>query len=98
MTSQNICSTQDPIVLIEGENMLFAFSDGRLKATGPAWKECQRPEKPCPRSGRDPMPEMYSPNSQKCRHCSYSGTAHMRDQEQALAVAKLIYPQAVLVP
>jgi len=94
---ENESYTQDPIVIVNGGNILFAYPDGRLHAAGPDWKECPRPEKPCPRNGRNPMPEMYSENDKKCKRCVYAATAYLNNREQAVAVAKLIYPDGQMV-
>ena len=68
---------------------MIAEDDGTLLVMGGRWKECPRPEKPCPRSGRDPMPEMYDKNNKKCQYCSYSGRMHLDSQEQAVRIAEI---------
>lgn len=76
---------------VSGEvGFLVAEDDGTLHAFGGRWKECPRPEKPCPRSGLDPMPEMYNKDHDKCKYCSYSGRIKLNDQQQAIRVAKII--------
>jgi len=75
---------------VSGEaTILIAEDDGTLHVFGGRWKECPRPEKPCPRSGRDPMPEMYDKNNKKCRYCSYSGRIYLDSQEQAIRIAEI---------
>jgi len=76
---------------ISGETaILIANDDGELIALGGRWKECPRPEKPCPRSGNDPMPEMYNKDHPKCRHCSYSSRLYLKDQNQAINIAHIL--------
>jgi hypothetical protein len=75
---------------VSGEaTIMIAEDDGTLFVMGGRWKECPRPEKPCPRSGRDPMPEMYNKDNPKCQHCSYSGRMHLDSQEQAVRIAEI---------
>lgn len=69
---------------------LVAYDDGTLHAFGGRWKECPRPVKPCPRSGREIMPEMYDKDNEKCKYCSYSGRIKLDSQEQAIRIAKII--------
>ena len=76
---------------VSGEiGFLVAYDDGTLHAFGGRWKECPRPEKPCPRSGNDPMPEMYNKDHKKCKYCSYSGRMKLDTQEQAIRIAEMI--------
>jgi len=76
---------------VSGEmGFLVAEDDGVLHAFGGRWKECPRPMKPCPRSGNDPMPEMYNKESKKCQHCSYSGRLYLDSQEQAVNIANIL--------
>ncbi len=76
---------------ISGEmGFLVAEDDGTLHAFGGRWKECPRPMKPCPRSGREPMPEVYNKESEKCKYCSYSGRMKLDSQEQAIRIAEII--------
>ena len=70
--------------------ILIAEDDGTLFACGGRWKECPRPEKPCPRYGNDPMPEMYKKDHPKCRHCSYSGRIYLDSQEHAIRIAHIL--------
>jgi len=75
---------------VSGEaTIMIAKDDGTLHVFGGRWKECPRPEKSCPRSGRDPMPEMYDENNKKCQYCSYSGRIHLDSQEQAIRIAEI---------
>jgi hypothetical protein len=69
--------------------ILIAEDDGTLIVMGGRWKECPRPEKPCPRSGRDVMPEMYDKNNKKCRQCTYAGRMYLDNQEQAIRIAEI---------
>jgi hypothetical protein len=85
------------IIVVDGSNFLVCDEDGTLSANGPDWHECPRPEKPCPRHGSEPMPEMYNPKHKKCLRCVYSGKAHLKDQEQAFDVAMKIYPNGKIV-
>jgi hypothetical protein len=75
---------------VSGEaTIMIAEDDGTLLVMGGRWKECPRPEKPCPRSGREPMPEMYNKDHPKCQYCSYSGRMHLDSQEQAIRIAEI---------
>jgi len=69
---------------------LVAKDDGTLHAFGGRWKECPRPMKPCPRSGNEPMPELYNEDNEKCKYCSYSGRMKLDSQEQAIKVAEMM--------
>jgi hypothetical protein len=76
---------------VSGEMGFFvAEDDGTLHAFGGRWKECPRPMKPCPRSGREPMPEVYNKDHPKCKSCSYSGRLYLDSQEQAVNIANIL--------
>ena len=74
-------------------SIFMAFPDGRLTVEGPLWKSCPRPEKPCPRHGRDGMPEAYEEDNKKCQTCTYKGVAHLDDQKMAIEVADRVAEQ-----
>jgi hypothetical protein len=76
---------------VSGEpTIMIIEDDGTLFVTGGRWKECPRPMKPCPRSGREPMPEMYSKDHPKCRNCSYSGRLYLDSRDQAINIANIL--------
>jgi hypothetical protein len=75
---------------VSGEpTIMIAEDDGTLLVIGGRWKECPRPKKPCPRSGKEPMPEMYNKDHPKCKYCSYSGRMYLDSQEQAVRIAEI---------
>jgi hypothetical protein len=89
----------DQISVVYKGNVIIIDPDGKTKAIGSEWKHCPREysDRPCPRHGREPMPEHCDDKNPKCRRCSYAATAHFKDQEQGLAVALLIYPEGIIV-
>jgi len=82
--------------------ILVASENGRLQFLGDDWKECPRPEKPCPRHSmrENNMPENYDMENPhpKCRYCTWRGDAHLKNQEQAYDVALLIVKNLGKVP
>ena len=54
-----------------GRNIYKVRPDCVLMILGPDFKECPRPEKPCPRKSRD-TPEWFDEKHPKCRQCTWS--------------------------
>jgi len=92
--------SEDPISVIYKNNILFVHNDGRLEAVGPEWRSCPRliSDKPCPHSStNNPMPPHYDKKYPKCKKCIYSGVMYLKDEKQALDVARLIYPRGMVI-